>query len=81
MPRVVQKLKVLSIGASISESILQQLEKLMQTLESHNVKIAGNEVTQPFHAEFKVQSVSSTMDHTNRKIIVNMAGVARLTRK
>jgi len=54
MPRVVQKLKVLSIGASMSESILQQLEKLMQTLESHNVKIAGNGVTQPFHAGFKV---------------------------
>jgi len=33
------------------------------------------------YTRFKVQSVSSTMDHTNWKIIMNMASVVRPMRK
>ena len=46
-----------------------------------NVKIAGNEITRHFLAEFKVQSTSSAMDSTNQKIIVNLAGAAKPMKK
>jgi len=46
-----------------------------------NVKIAGNEITRHFLAEFKVQSTSSAMDSTNQRIIVNLAGAAKPMKK
>ena len=53
MLKVVQGAKTLSINALMSESILQQLEKLMLTWESRNVKITRDVVTQHSHAGSK----------------------------
>jgi len=53
----------------------------MQTLESCSVKTAGDGDTQLFHVGSKIQSASSAMDPTNWRTIVNLAGVARPTKK
>ena len=53
----------------------------MLILEFHNVKIAGNRVTQHFHVESKIQSMSSATDPTNQKIIMNSVGAVRLMKK
>ena len=53
----------------------------MLTLEFYNVKIARNRVTQPFHAKSKVQNASSTIDLTNQKITINIAGVTKPMRR
>ena len=53
----------------------------MWTLEFHSVKTAGNGVTWLFHVGYKIQSVSSAMNPTNWKTIVNLAGITRPTKK
>jgi len=81
MLKVVQGPKTLSINALMSESILQQLEELMLTWESHNVEIVGDGVTQRSHAESKDQNASSVTVYTNWKTIASSVGAARPTRK
>ena len=63
------------------DNILWLLGQPMQTLESRNVKTAGNRVTWHFLVGFKVQSASSTMDPTNQRIIMNSAGATKPTKK
>jgi len=73
--------KVSSISASTLEGTLQQLGLLMQTLEFCSVKTVGDGITWLFHVGSKVQSVSSTIDPTNRRTIMNSAGIARLMKR
>jgi len=81
MLKVVQGPKTLSINTLMSESISQQLEELMLTWEFHNVKIAGDGVTQCSHAGSKDQNALSAMVPTNWKTIVSSVGATRPTRK
>ena len=62
------------------DDILRLLGRLTWTLESCSVKTAGNEVIRLFLVGSKVQSMSSTMDPTNWRIIANLAGAARPTK-
>ena len=63
------------------ESILPQSEEPIWTLVFHNVKIVGNRNTPPYLVEFKNQSVSSVIDLTNLKTILNLGGAAKPTKK
>ena len=77
MLRAVQEPKASSIDASMLESTLQQLEKLILTQEFPNAKIAGNGDIQRSLVGSKDQSASSIMVITNRRTTTNSVGITK----
>ena len=53
----------------------------MPTLVSLNIKIVGDGAIQLFHVEYKGLNASSVIDLTNQRITVNLAGIAKPTRR